>query len=313
MPPPRSLDELDLPDYRKLSKACLPSSSVRQQEPVSEEHNLISLQIVAASSAQPLRENAAPPNFSSESQPRDRKASVAEVHTVSDMSQPKSPETIARAVQELEHLLAEAVQIAETAGISEAQRKPENAKQDRPMSPSRRPSEGLAKRVNTYLERASPEPVASPPSEDTTRAERDLAPDEEDVDEPISDNLRLIPPQPIAEPPNERKTKLSRDRRTSGQTSSSRNGRTARFLDIPEIRSRSNSTRVPNGQRQSLRPAPIIQLNNVDLDNEDAEEKDSLLGSRGDLEVPRPGHERHFSNMFGINSRQASMNMAHSD
>ncbi|KAJ9497821.1 hypothetical protein LTR99_007458 [Exophiala xenobiotica] len=215
------------------------------------------------------------------------------------MSQPKSPETIARAVQELEHLLAEAVQIAETAGISEAQRKPEKAKQDRPMSPSRRPSEGLAKRVNTYLERASPEPVASPPSEDNTRAERDLAPDE-DVDVPISDNLRLIPPQPIAEPPNERKTKLSRDRRTSGQTSSSRNGRSARFLDIPEIRSRSNSTRVPNGQRQSLRPAPIIQLNNVDLNNEDAEEKDSLLGSRGDLEVPRPGHERHFSNISKI-------------
>ena len=238
---------------------------------------------------------------------------------MSDMSQPKSPETIARTIQDLEHLLAEAVQIAETAGVSEGQRKPEKAKQDRPMSPSRRPSECLAKRVNTYLERASPEPVASPPTEDTARyeqsrhSERDLAPDEQDADEPVSDSLRLIPPQPIAEPQDERKTKLSRDRRTSTQTSSGRNGRTARFLDLPEIRSRSNSTRVPHGHRQSLRPAPIIQLNNVDLNNEDAEEKDSLLGSRGDLEVPRLGHERHFSNMFGINSRQASMNMSHPD
>ncbi len=235
------------------------------------------------------------------------------------MSQPHSPENIARTIQELELLLAEAVQIAETAGISEGQRKSEKAKQDRPMSPTRRPSEGLAKRVNTYLERASPEPVASPPTEDTARHEqgrragRELAPDEEDVDEPVSDNLRLVPPQPIADPPDERKTKLSRDRRTSAQTSSSRNGRTTRFLDLPEIRSRSNSMRVPDGQRPSLRPAPIIQLNNVDLNTEDAEEKDSLLGSRGDLEVPRLGHERHFSNMFGINSRQASMNMSHPD
>ncbi|KAK4937324.1 hypothetical protein LTR10_022005 [Elasticomyces elasticus] len=246
--------------------------------------------------------------------------------------QPKPSETIGRTIQELERLLAEAVKLAEEAGALSEDVEEQQSSLETPMAPTRRASEGSAKRMNRHLEAVSNEATNIPAS---TRAANPLRRTESaigptDVDSPVDTSplegsIRLLPPDSNSEPPGERKGALSKHQGMSEEVSPARKKRSVTILEPPESARRDSPTNVPRGKRkhnQSLerpipqpttRRVPALQLNDVDLKDADAEDKDGELGRPGMLEVPRTGHERHFSQMFGINSRQGSMNLAHAD
>lgn len=241
---------------------------------------------------------------------------------------PKASETIGRTIQELERLLAEAVKLAEAAGAMEHVVGSEKTGLERPMNTTRRTSEDLAITMNKHLEAAATEPTKAPVRNGAAwplrRRETGVGPtdiDTPDNTSPLDGTIRLLPRDPTAEKPDERKGGLSKNPGTSSEESTAHKKKSVTIVEPPRTNRRSSPFDVPRGKRkhnQSLErpvppPVPALQLNDVELKDVNAEEKDGMLRSPGMLEVPRPGHERHFTQMFGINSRQGSMLMAHAD
>lgn len=243
-------------------------------------------------------------------------------HEQSPLRQTPS-ETIAHTIQELERLLAEAVQIAEmAAGVEDKHIKTETIER-RPGSPSRRPTEGITEKVNKYLGEVLAKSREILPSADrshghvhvaqtdssepnaATEVPRDPPRDEDpcDREDCNPENLQLLPPEPVADPLGGKQPKLSK-RTSSGQSSNPK--RSVKFLEPPVVGPRTTSARRPS----PIRSTPILQLNDIEVDEKEAEVKDS----QGRPENPprrRSGHERHFSDVFRIDSRQGSMNLTH--
>lgn len=74
----------------------------------------------------------------------------------------------------------------------------------------------------------------------------------------------------------------------------------------PEVGPRSSSlhARLPRG-------LPILIVNGVKVESSDNAEPSD--GAAAPLPVAREGHERHYSDVFGLSSRQVSINLNHSD
>lgn len=218
---------------------------------------------------------------------------------------PDASATMAHTIQELERLLDEAVTIAQMAGTVDDQ-KTAHDQMERPVSPTRRPSQAIAARVDKSLRKA---PVVTTPSSD------DHVRDESNSGEASSTaRAALLTPQLAAEPFTEKKATLSRSRKGSTQTASFSRNQPAVFLEPPEIGPRTssaNSTSERRRTRPSPQQPPTLRLNSVELKDEEDEEKEHLLDESSRLQIPRPGHERHFTQMFGIESRQGSINLAH--
>lgn len=76
--------------------------------------------------------------------------------------------------------------------------------------------------------------------------------------------------------------------------------------DLPQL----SIPRKPTPLRpDTVTPLPLVQINGLDVPGaKETEPEESVT-----LQIPRPGHERHFTNMFGIRSRQVSVNLNHSE
>lgn len=224
--------------------------------------------------------------------------------------------TMARTIQELEHLLEEAVKLAEKAGSAEEFEEVQGPSQKRPQSPSRQPTQALATKISIHLEEASSKSKKlSAAAKDNLDQQADLsAPEsfiekkEQEPDAASRDkspkckgacsagDLRILPPKPIVEPLEEKHGHLSRSRRSP-------DGQPRKLLKAPQVGPRTTSARIPKSI--DAHSPPTLKLNDVELKHEGSEEKDHVLPT------PRQGHERHFTQIFGIQSRQASINLAH--
>lgn len=228
-------------------------------------------------------------------------------------------ERMGRTIRDLERLVEEAVKLAETAGVSvdqDANVLPEGD----PQSLARTPTLGLAKKISQYLEDVSSKATDSvlAGDNDSPKSKRSVQNlsvlrEKTKTDEEgrryqracSADNLQLLPPEPVAEPSNERKTKLVRSR-ASTDASSSRHTAAGNLLAPPRIGPRGTSVRRNTESRRPIPLAtPVIQVNGDELRVHFEEDKEPLL------KAPRSGHERHFSQMFGVPSRHVSMNLAH--
>ena len=227
--------------------------------------------------------------------------------------------TMARTIRDLERLVEEAVKLAESAGV-DPNDLTETLPETRHPLLSRRPTLGLAKKISQYLEQVSSKNNDSTSSENadspkSRSSARNTPPpqNEEEIEEAprrcrgacSADNLRILPPEPVAEPLQEKKTKLVR-RKSSLAAGPSRTQAANRFLSPPPIGSRTTSARRKSEARMvTPMSMPAIQVNGDERKVHFEEDKEPLLST------PEPGHERHFSAMFGIPSRHVSMNMAH--
>ncbi|KAL6252893.1 hypothetical protein RBB50_000612 [Rhinocladiella similis] len=189
-------------------------------------------------------------------------------------------EAIAKSLQELELLLSEAVKLAGSAGIVDGNGRAEDWRQE-----------------TTMLTLPLSSGKSEQPSEKVSRG-KDVGLDEGD------DELRLIAPEPMAAEHDERTTRTS----PADQT------RQPSKLPGPSQTSlRRKSARGPGLKHAAIRPSPIIPLHDIDLNDDGSDEKGNLLGGHKSSNMTRAGHERHFTNMFGVHSRQGSLNMAHPD
>jgi MFS family permease len=222
---------------------------------------------------------------------------------------------MARTIRDLERLVAEAVELAETAGAPVDRSLPDETRQHL----SRRPTLGLAKKISQYLEDVSSKINDTDPTENSESPKSNSAPPESPLPQDkketevetrrcqgacSADNLVVLPPEPIAEPWYEKKTELLRGR-ASAEASSKSPRVTMPFLSPPQIGPRTTSARQDNESRYPTSPTPAIQLNGDELKVHFEEDKEPLL------RAPKSGHERHFSQMFGVPSRHVSINMAH--
>lgn len=67
--------------------------------------------------------------------------------------------------------------------------------------------------------------------------------------------------------------------------------------------------KLPMVRRETIGAPPQLQINGFDMDDmEEPAPEDSYA-----LHVPRLNHERHFSSMFGIRSRETSVNLNHAE
>ena len=203
-------------------------------------------------------------------------------------------ETMARTIKDLERLVDEAVKLAESVETLD------------PKTPGTacRSQLGLAKKISQYLQEASLNPD-NPPSGVQDGSPNSMlisqqSPNVKDDEDMESELHRILPPRPILEPLHDRKTKLVRSRTVSGIDTSQKVA--APVTSPPQI-----GPRVTFADRdipQKL-PPPAIHLNGEESGVKFDEDKSPLLGA------PAPGHERHFSQMFGIPSRHVSIDMAH--
>ncbi|EXJ66697.1 uncharacterized protein A1O5_10368 [Cladophialophora psammophila CBS 110553] len=236
-------------------------------------------------------------------------------------SEEKLSASMARTIRELERLVDEAVKLAESAGSPHDDGHIAEQPDRNMLSLPRRPQLGLAKKISKYLEDVStktsdfvpPSENGQSPKSRPSATEPSFQGDEIKIGEGSlrcrgacsADNLRLLLPEPIAEPLEERKTKLSRDRRSTELPSDLKNP-AARFLQPPQIGPRVTSANaIEESSSSASRPIPTLQLNGDRLDVHLDEDREPLLVK------PGLGHERHFSQMFGIPSRHVSINMAH--
>ncbi|OAL33207.1 hypothetical protein AYO20_07524 [Fonsecaea nubica] len=226
---------------------------------------------------------------------------------------------MAQTIRELEQLVEEAVKLAENAGsVQDDSLVPEQHNGNLP-SPPNRPSLGLAKKISKYLEEVSSRTcniVSSPKGghslkSRTSVAEMRVSNYERKTGDSAprrrktrsTDDPQIPLPEPVAESLEERKKKLSRDRRSRASAAEPKNG-PARFLSPPQIGPRTTSSRgIAESRSSASRPAPTLTLNTGQQVVQFDEDQEPLLGA------PRPGHERHFSEMFGIPSRHVSINM----
>ncbi|OAP64226.1 hypothetical protein AYL99_00198 [Fonsecaea erecta] len=219
---------------------------------------------------------------------------------------------MAQTIRELERLVEEAVKLAESAGSVQNDDHVPAQRDGNLHGPSRRQSLGLAKKISTYLEEVTlkTSDVAASPKDG--QSPRSQATDKETEDAIIrcrgacsTADLKVIPPEPVADSLEERKKKLSRDRGSTALPSHSKT-KPAHFLAPPQIGPRIASAKGFSESRSSAsRTTPTMTLNGGDQAVHFDEDKTPLLGS------PRPGHERHFSQVFGIPSRHVSINLAH--
>ena len=227
-------------------------------------------------------------------------------------------QTMARTIQDLERLVQEAVELAEAAGALHDDGDAQDLPSEGHHTSSSRPTTGLAKKISQYLVEVSSKSndVESSESGDSSKPTSPYSSspqNEKEVEEESrrcrgacsANNLQILPPEPVAEPLHEKKTKLSRER-SSTQPSSSRTKPALRFLAPPEIGLRTTSAnRYQESKTLMPLPTPAIQLNGENLTVESDEDKEPLLQN------PELGHERHFTQIFGIPSRHVSMSMAH--
>ncbi|KAL2394567.1 hypothetical protein ABEF93_001655 [Exophiala dermatitidis] len=233
-----------------------------------------------------------------------------------------SGETMNHTIHKLERLLDEAVRIAQMAGTAEEQISEAASK-----AKEFQPAQAIASMVDACLEEvkakvAHPSSLLQIPSSEKTGTTHNKKGDDHDETShsdgsqtaPSSDQA-LKPPQPVADPLEEKKATLSRGRKTSEQERRPRRYSGIGSLGSPQVRPRTTSAIDPHDRQRSTsgeQPLPTLRLNSVDMKDDD-EEKDFLLNDGIPLQVPRPGHERHFTHVFGIDSRQASINLAHGD
>ncbi|KIX92693.1 uncharacterized protein Z520_11545 [Fonsecaea multimorphosa CBS 102226] len=241
-----------------------------------------------------------------------REDGIAEAGNEDDgYSEKELSTSLAQTIRELERLVEEAVQLAESAASQNDSHGPER-RDGYSLSPPHRPPLGLAKKISKYLEEVSSRTNDCPPSPKTSQALKSQVSDKETEDAIFrcqgacsTDNLQVLPPEPVADSLEERKKKLSRDRGSTTLPSNPKKG-PVRFLAPPQIGPRIASAKGIAGSRSlASKPTPSLTLNGGDQAVDFDEDKEPLLGT------PRPGHERHFSQMFGIPSRHVSINMAH--
>ncbi|OQV10454.1 hypothetical protein CLAIMM_14449 [Cladophialophora immunda] len=227
--------------------------------------------------------------------------------------------SMTQTIQKLERLVEEAVRLAEGGESRQHDGHELEQRLGSALDPPHRPPLGLAKKISKYLDEVSSKTNDFAPSPKSGQSLRSAASageltsqrDETERGDIIprcrgacsADDLQILLPEPVADSLEERKKKLSRDRSTLPVN---RESRPARFLAPPQIGPRIASSKGIAGSRSSAsRPTPILTLNSGDQAVHFDEDKEPLLGT------PRPGHERHFSQMFGIPSRHVSINMAH--
>ncbi|KAJ9630163.1 hypothetical protein H2204_008668 [Knufia peltigerae] len=195
------------------------------------------------------------------------------------MSHQDPSEAISKTLQELEHLLSEAVKLAGSAGIVDGNGREEDWKQETTMLTS--PTSGKS----------------CQPSEKEFRG-KDGSLDGD------GDGLRSILPDPMVE---------QQHGRTTGTSPADQVRQPSKLPGPSRTSFRRKSTQGAGSKRTCIRPSPIIRLDDIDLNDDGSDERGKLLGAHQNSDMPRAGHERHFTNMFGVHSRQGSLNMAHPD
>lgn len=198
-----------------------------------------------------------------------------------------------RTIQQIERLLEEAVKVVEMAGFTQNEDDVPGSLQERPESAARRPTTGIARKISKYLAEASSNSNGAQLNDDRTAT---------------TGTLEMLRPEPTAVSLEEKRTKLSRERRKGRGGPSNATDKPLKILEPPQISPRTTSARLPEAVRKKIpaRPRPpSIRLNDLELKEEDGEEMDELLSDTGE------GHERHFSQIFGVHSRHDSINMAH--
>lgn len=220
-------------------------------------------------------------------------------------------QTMTRTIQHLEHLVDEASQLAEMVGAPDHGQQSPGPTSDLHKSSTARPTLGLAEKIGQYIQKVSTQQdhVGFPDNCDSPQASRDKTRTEEETRRNLvaspAQGLQILPPDPVAEALHEKKSKLHRDRRsTRGLSSASKVA--GPFLSPPhDPRAASSADWEYRGKTRYPLPTPTIKLNDEELKEGPMEESEPLL------EYPNIGHERHFSQVFGIPSRHVSISMAH--
>lgn len=122
-----------------------------------------------------------------------------------------------------------------------------------------------------------------------------------------SEGLRLLAPEPLVEPKRSAHPAPSENLHRS---SAQRRPAASRRLKPSDIPTRSTSV-VPKRDlyqkgATEMKCTPEIRFEDIDLKVKPGSESKNLLDEDSSLLPPRPGHERHFSNVFGISSRVGS-------
>ncbi|KIW11707.1 hypothetical protein PV08_11009 [Exophiala spinifera] len=193
------------------------------------------------------------------------------------MSHQDPSEAIAKTLQELEHLLSEAVKLAGSAGIVDGQDRAEDWRQ-----------------ASAMLTSAQSSGKSEQPSEKPSRG-MDVGPDGGD------DELRLIPPEPMDD---------HQDDRTPRTSSVNQIQQPSKLPGPSRTSFRRKSTQLTGFRRTAIRPSPIIRLHDIDLNEDDSDDKGGLLRGLENSDLPRAGHERHFTNMFGVSCSKVDLNGA---
>ena len=225
--------------------------------------------------------------------------------------------TITRAIEELQALLNQAVQIAEN-----------DVQEDVAPSPStaskRRPSGVVATKGAKFLKQNAAQPSSlAPPTKDKPQRRLTFSEQPDAQVGPPIPKVRVSAPigEPEAEPDNGITSTypnlIDEEPRTAPWAMadySQGEGEPLDEVNPPVARQRTSSIHgyvsMPQRALTYGRP-PSLRLNNQALPGF-LEEKDDLQPLMEEtLQVPRLGHERHYTQIFGVNSRQASIDYTH--
>jgi hypothetical protein len=216
-------------------------------------------------------------------------------------------ETMSNTIRKLERLVDEAVMLAAATG--------ERATDESiPQLSVEQPTIGMARRISQYLGQMSAgKDKARPAQVRKRRSLTDPAPYQGEARDSnarrsraatSAENLPLLVPEPVAEPLQERKRTLSRGNKrgtSAPEEEASGNRSPSRYLTIPKRNTQASSAQPNTPGPISPMSMPAIQLNGGDLDVAFDEDNEPLLPT------PRPGHARHFSQVFGVPSRHVSV------
>jgi len=220
-------------------------------------------------------------------EPKNQHDSTENVDT--ELPPSEASANIAHTIQQLERLLDEAMQIAEFASVPNVGS----------FGSSHKSESGPRRRHVSF-------------SEDIT-----LVRAKEDLDKAgdhaaniaktcrgacSAEGLRLLSPEPLVEPKQYANPTSSQHLHRS---SAQRRVAVSRRLRPSDVPPRTTSA-IPRPERYQKKGVPDIKFEDPDLKDNFGSESENLLTEGTDLLKPRPGHERHFSNIFGISSRGAS-------
>lgn len=259
---------------------------------------------------------ATPPDTSHPSRPT-TKTSLSALRSLSDDASQTPPRlasaTINQTIQDLENLLAEAVKLVEQGGKLDNTIISVSGRRSQLPHPSLAVDANAPRHVSfsgktKHPQKGDLEESNSIRSQDSSKSALTCR------GACSADKLLLLEPRPIVEGPEGSPDSTAENASLASRSRLrviSRLGKT-RFQHRPEINARTTSVRVGRRGRQqelAVRPFPRSKLASAYSEDDLDKDKDDIPAEEDSFLRARPGHERHYSHIFAVNSRQGSMHV----